>query len=99
LRCSGHPPRTPNIIIDGPSLERRCRLICQIKFKNSVHDDEYGRLIPVFGAREFKRLGTIDEKAAAGSRLILNNPVSLAILANQEKRWPRIRGRFSIVFH
>src|SRR5436305_3261043 len=68
-----------------------------VQFENARHRDDGLRPIAILGQREFERIGLTDEQATATAILVLNDPVSVAVFANQEKR--RIRGPALTIVH
>jgi len=79
---SGYPALMP---LKAGRLRERRRLAVDAEFKRAKYRHHGGRAIAIFGSREFKRLGTIDEKAASNTALILNHPVSPAVQADHKK--------------
>jgi hypothetical protein len=63
---------------------QRARVAAHIEFKTSRNHDDGARSISVLGTHESERCITIDKKAAASSVLVLNDPVSAAVLTNHE---------------
>jgi hypothetical protein len=79
----------------GCRLLHDARLTTQIKFENTGnHDDGLGPM-SVLEHRELERFRTIHEQAAATVLLVLDNPVTAAVLADKEKLRSR-RGRFQL---
>jgi hypothetical protein len=80
-------------------LMHGARLASQIELKNAGnHDDGLG-LMSVLEHREPERFRPVDEQAAAKVLLVLNDPVSAAVLTNKEdvRSLARCRrGRFQL---
>jgi hypothetical protein len=69
------------------------RVAAHIELKNTWdHDDGLGPM-SIFEQRETERFCTADEEAAAKMLLVLNNPVSLAVLTDEKKGRFRLRSR------
>jgi hypothetical protein len=92
---SGHPALMP---VEAGRLRERRRFVIDVEFKRAEHSDHGGRAISIFGSRKFECLGSIDEKAAANSVLILNHPVSPTVLADHEKQGLPAQGTLRIAF-
>jgi hypothetical protein len=69
------------------------RVAAHIELKNTRnHNDGLGPM-SIFEQRETERFCTADEEAAAKMLLVLNNPVSLAVLTDEKKGRFRLRSR------
>jgi hypothetical protein len=91
--------------LGGPSLASiyvewqlmRCaRFTTHIELENTGNHDNGLRPVSVLKHCKPDRLGTIDEESAAYAAMVLNNPDPPAILADQEERRSRTRGRFCL---
>jgi hypothetical protein len=56
-----------------------------IEFENARNQDDGLRPIAILKHRKPERRDAIDEKSAAQTALVLNDPVSTAVLAHQEE--------------
>jgi hypothetical protein len=74
---------------------QRARIAAHIEFKTFRNHDNGPRSISVLGTHKSERRITIDKQPAANSVLVLNDPVSSAVLTNHEQRRSQPRGRFS----
>jgi hypothetical protein len=71
-----------------------------VELENAWDHDHGLRPIPVLEHREFDRLGTVHEHAAAKTALILDDPVAAAVSADTEQGLcTRRRGRFTFIIH
>jgi len=76
-------------------LAQDARLGTQIELENAGnHDDGLGPM-SILEHREPERFRPIDEQAAAKVLLVLNNPVTAAVLTDEEELRSR-RGRFQL---
>jgi hypothetical protein len=62
----------------------RHRFSVQIKFEDARNGDNGRRLVAVFKSYVSERLGAINEESAADPALVLDHPISPAVLANHE---------------
>ena len=96
------PPRCPHLC--GASVVLKATIARQpvnvvsatlhIELKNARNHDDGLRPIPILVHREAERGYAIGEKSAAHATLVLNDPVSVGVLAHQKERRPRTRGNF-----
>lgn len=81
---SGNPSLTTSISGVRQPMDGT-RLTAHIELENTRnHNDGLGPM-SIFEEREPERFCAVDEQAAAKMLLVLNNPVSLAILTDEEK--------------
>src|SRR5579862_1917041 len=92
-RQSGHPALARRIV-RGP---RDRRFAGQVKFEDAGNGDNGPRLVSVFKSDVSKRLGAIDEEAAADPVLVLDHPVSSSVPTNHEQWRFQTRRRFGVV--
>src|ERR1700734_1462203 len=93
-RPSGHPTLLRHIIRRPRSRRHFAR---QVKLEDAGNGDNGPRLVSVFKSDVSKRLGAIDEEAAAGPVLVLDHPVSSSV-PTDHKQWRfQTRRRFSVV--
>ena len=63
---------------------RRRRCLAHIEFENAPNNDKFPRSVAVLRAHEAERLIAVDEKPAADTARILNDPVAAAIAPNSK---------------
>lgn len=84
----------------GHRVAASARLAAHVELENAGDHDHGLRPIPVLEHREFHRLGTVHEHAAAKTALILDDPVAAAVSADPEQGLgTRRRGRFAFIIH
>src|ERR1700722_6192441 len=94
VRQSGHPALLRRII---RSPRGRRRFAGQVKLEDAGNSDNGPRLVSTFKSHVSKRLGAIDEEAAADPVLVLDHPVSSAVPTNHKQWRFQTRRRFSVV--
>jgi hypothetical protein len=75
----------------------RRRFAGQVKLEDAGNSDNGPRLVSIFKSHVSKRLGAIDEEAAADPVLVLDHPVSSSVLTDHEEWRFQARRRFSVV--
>jgi hypothetical protein len=99
-QLSGSFPLARDVAIDWQTTRRR-DIAIHIEFENAGHHDDRLRLISILEHRETKCLSAINEQPAAEASLVLDHPVSPAVLTDEELQRPRTwncGGRVSL-FH
>ena len=73
------------------------RFCAHVQFKTFRYHDYGLRAVSTLPHREFEGLSSVNEQAAAQTAGVLDDPVSVAIFANQEgrERWAARRRRFT----
>ena len=75
----------------------RLAVAAHVELEDAGNHDDGLRAIPILEQCKSKSGGAIDEQPATEAALILNNPVTLAVLADPEERRVRMRrGRFNL---
>src|SRR5215469_1978299 len=84
----------------GHRVAASARLAAHVELENAGDHDHGLWPIPVLEHREFHRLGTVHEHAAAKTALILDDPVAAAVPADPEQGLGTSRrGRFTFIIH
>jgi hypothetical protein len=90
--ASGHLSLLHGISVGWQAM-RQAGLAANIEFKNSRHHNDRLRSISILKHCEAERLGAVNEKSATSAALVLDDPISPAVFADQKERNPRTRFR------
>jgi hypothetical protein len=77
--------RDPAFRTGQPRLRRR-RCLAHVEFENTPDHDKSPRAVAVLRAHEAERPVAVDEKSAADTARILNDPVSMGVAPNSKPR-------------